>query len=258
MSAIEDQLERLRKTRNDATLTSASSREEARKLGIKYYTPSRLCVAGHESLRTTRGAHCVDCTRDFSRLRYRKDPEKQIERNRRDRIANPEKLKERDRAAYQKRREKNLAEKKAYFASNKERIKIYRDAYYEKNRETVCAKARVYRNANKEQTKASLRRWAEANKDRIAHLSRKRKARLRGAEGSHTRAETKEIWRLQGGKCAYCKAKLNAKAHLDHIKPISKGGTNYANNLQWLCEACNLSKGAKDPVVFAKAKGLLL
>jgi 5-methylcytosine-specific restriction enzyme A len=41
-------------------------------------------------------------------------------------------------------------------------------------------------------------------------------------------------------KCNYC-GSYN-RIEIDHIKPISKGGTNDLDNLQFLCKPCNLKK----------------
>lgn len=44
-------------------------------------------------------------------------------------------------------------------------------------------------------------------------------------------------------RCVECGAtKDETSLHIDHIKPISKGGTNDLDNLQVLCKKCNLSK----------------
>lgn len=48
---------------------------------------------------------------------------------------------------------------------------------------------------------------------------------------------------LAVGFCLYCGS--TEKLCVDHIKPYSKGGTNEEANLQCLCQACNLRKGAK-------------
>lgn len=50
------------------------------------------------------------------------------------------------------------------------------------------------------------------------------------------------IGRRDGFHCAKCQATMNL--HIDHIKPLSRGGDNDPDNLQLLCATCNIAKGA--------------
>lgn len=43
------------------------------------------------------------------------------------------------------------------------------------------------------------------------------------------------------GKCAIC-GKITASPHIDHRTPIDRGGRAYLDNLQVLCQTCNLIK----------------
>ena len=43
-------------------------------------------------------------------------------------------------------------------------------------------------------------------------------------------------------QCCGAKASDGIQLHIDHIKPVSKGGTNIKENLQTLCADCNLGK----------------
>jgi 5-methylcytosine-specific restriction endonuclease McrA len=52
--------------------------------------------------------------------------------------------------------------------------------------------------------------------------------------------------------------RLGANYDIDHIKPLSKGGTNHPKNLQLTCPSCNGSKKDKDPLLYARLTGRLL
>jgi 5-methylcytosine-specific restriction endonuclease McrA len=51
-------------------------------------------------------------------------------------------------------------------------------------------------------------------------------------------------------RCAFCgkspATNVGTKLHIDHIVPFSKGGTNAIDNLQTLCEECNLGKSNEE------------
>jgi 5-methylcytosine-specific restriction endonuclease McrA len=59
------------------------------------------------------------------------------------------------------------------------------------------------------------------------------------------------VTQRQGGKfCTMCReleieTPLDVPLELDHLQPISKGGTNEALNLRWLCRSHNRGRQAR-------------
>lgn len=51
------------------------------------------------------------------------------------------------------------------------------------------------------------------------------------------------VWTRDKGSCLICNS--TKALHFDHIIPIAKGGSNHAENIQILCQTCNLKKSDK-------------
>lgn len=51
------------------------------------------------------------------------------------------------------------------------------------------------------------------------------------------------VYKRDGGRCVYCGSAQNLQ--LDHIIPFSKGGATTLENLQLLCQKCNIEKSNK-------------
>lgn len=77
------------------------------------------------------------------------------------------------------------------------------------------------------------------------------RARMRGADGKHTKLEWQSMKERYDFRCAACGNPESAdkKLERDHIIPLSRGGSNYIENLQPLCGACNRRKSNKIPAL---------
>ncbi len=61
-----------------------------------------------------------------------------------------------------------------------------------------------------------------------------------------------KLWSLAKGRCQWCNEYLNPhEAGQDHLIPISKGGSNGADNIVLCCADCNARKATKHPARFA-------
>ena len=132
---------------------------------------------------------------------------------------------------------------------------------------------RIRQRADRAKHAATILKWAHENHDKVVEHRRrtrakypekmaadraKRRARIAAAAGTYDEDDVAAIYALQKGRCAYCRRKLGVTYDVDHIIPLSKGGTNDRRNIQITCAKCNGTKGARHPLEHARRIGRLV
>lgn len=149
----------------------------------------------------------------------------------------------------------------------------YRKPHYRDNREIVIKKMREYRKANREEINKRQRGYRTDNPEKFRQndsasylrnrdkkigratkyqalhpemvkvVQMKRRAQKNKCQGSFTYQEWIELCQKYGNKCIRCGNEV--KLTVDHVVPLSKGGSNDINNIQPLCKHCNCKKHTK-------------
>lgn len=142
------------------------------------------------------------------------------------------------------------------------------DAWHERNPEYATQQYKQYYETHKEYVLEQNERWRRENKEYCAKLARqryhlniegsreqsrrrqqRRRASLYNAPGNGLDSDgLSQKWRGQNGQCWHCGEPLDeSDYHLDHLIPLSRGGTNESRNIVLSCPYCNDSKGDKLP-----------
>lgn len=164
------------------------------------------------------------------------------------------------RAYHEANQERIAARMRAYVAANRETIRESKRAWWSANRERVRARQRAYKAANREHLSAQERARYAADPltpEKVRAMNQRRRARIRRAEGAHGIADIRAQFDRQKGRCYWCGKKVGDTYHVDHIVPLSRGGSNWPENLVIACSTCNRSKGNKLPHEWSKGGRLL-
>lgn len=118
-------------------------------------------------------------------------------------------------------------------------------------RACLAKDARERRRKNPEKHRAAALAYQRANPDSVRAKNHARRARKLKAGGSHTSGDVAHQLQSQRGRCYWCgdalKTQGEEKFHVDHLIPLSRGGTNGRENIVCSCSFCNLSRHNKLP-----------
>lgn len=227
------------------------TRKEAMAAGEKYYFTGKACLRGHVDTRHIKQG-CVTCDKERSGRNY---------------------LIRREDAGYTAKQRQGNAERMRTYRMDPHRASAFRDENREYQR--IRRQDPEYRKSQAEyqavlrkdseflaKKHEYMREWSKKDykkkPEQYAERYRNRRARINNNGGSHTADDILKILESQSYLCTYCHADLTVAYHIDHIMPLSLGGSNWPSNLQCTCPPCNLSKGSKHPLDFAKEKGRLV
>jgi len=177
---------------------------------------------------------CRACLAEISKRYYKDHKEEHKERRaaraRRYHQENIEKEKARWQKYSQNNREKINAHKKIYDSQNPKKIREYSQKYYKKN-QGKC--------------RESCRQYQAKNRDSFTDRSRRRRAIKRSV--TIEKFSSLEIFQRDQWVCQICKKGVNRRLKcphplsksLDHIIPLSRGGSHSKINVQLVHLVCN-------------------
>lgn len=154
---------------------------------------------------------------------------------------------------YKNNRETKIDYAKQYRLKNKSKIQ----EYFKENSQRISLQKKQYCIKNKDKISEYKRTWKKLNYAKNREYENKRRSRISASNGNHfTAQQIENLFYSQNGKCYWCDVSLidpftgygnGESAHLDHVIPLKRNGSNSIENLVYACQHCNLSKGSKLP-----------
>lgn len=197
-----------------------------------------------------------------ARARYHEKKE-EIKKKSRDRYyANREEILRRDKLYREKNREKFKGRSQEWAKKNPEKRRAICKRYYEKklreDPEWANKRARKYYYRDVEKSREKLREYRKSRVAwcRLQKYKRRERCGSRQVDKQHLNKEFDGLIQSklegQGGKCVYCGRDIRDNFSIDHIKPLSRGGSNEIDNMDLVCMTCNTRKSTREKEYFLK------
>ncbi len=133
------------------------------------------------------------------------------------------------------------------------------------NKELAYEAARRWRELHPEYSAEANRKWRDenpgaaaayhqANRDKTIRRVNRRRERIKATAAAEP-IDLVSLWRHQCGICPLCGQRIDSSLaypdplskSVDHIVPLSRGGTHERANCQFAHLVCNIRKGARAP-----------
>ncbi len=210
----------------DLTLLPCS-RKLAIQAGSSSYFTGSPCKRGHLSKRYARNGECVTCAIARASAWQKDNPERHGVFVSRWAANNPDTVE----ASQVKYREVHRVELNA--AANERRLA---------DPELFRRRCREWYARNQTEEVQRVLRYQKANPDKVNSIVNTRRARKSAAGGFYVVEDIVAILDRQERVCVGCPTDISDRYHVDHVHPLSRGGTNWPENLQLLCQPCNSQK----------------
>ena len=135
-----------------------------------------------------------------------------------------------------------------YYKSNRNKDGLYSYCKTCSNNTTL-----QWKKNNIEKNKQIIKRYKKNNVEKDREYSRYRHYRKKRKIFYISKKELKKIY---SSNCVICNSKDNIQ--VDHIIPLSRGGTHSIGNLQPLCRSCNCKKSTKYMIEFKRNLSLMI
>lgn len=153
-------------------------------------------------------------------------------------------IQERSRKRYLKNRDKVIAKSKEYIALHPEVKKKATQNYLKSHAEQIKARNKKYKDEHRERYRFLGNKWAKEHPERRRLDAHTRRTKLNNADGKYSLKEWHDLCQQYDNKCLCCE-RTDVLLTVDHVIPISKGGSNFISNIQPLCRPCNSTKALK-------------
>lgn len=140
--------------------------------------------------------------------------------------------------------EANRQYSKAQSKGHEDTRREYRKRYYAENKQAQALRCQKWYQANRERALESDRRYrkTEQGKLRRARQDMKRRQLKHASKGHCTTTQLRARWDYYGGCCYLCGKQATA---IDHVTPLTRGGSSWPANLRPACKPCNSAKHNK-------------